>query len=67
MPVLTEPDRNAESPAGLGVYKDNPDGAEANAVIYSLVQSAKADGVKPQLLLLLMLRDLAAAKTAADA
>jgi transposase len=48
------------------VFSDTPAGAHASAVIYSLVQTAKANGVEPYIWLRRVMRDLPAAKTVDD-
>ena len=45
------------------VPSDTPAGAHASAVIYSLVQTAKANALEPYAWLRRVLRDLPAAKT----
>jgi transposase len=45
------------------LFSDTPAGAHASAVIYSLVQTAKANGLEPYTWLRRVLRDLPAAKT----
>lgn len=45
------------------LFSDTPAGAHASAVIYSLVQTAKANGLEPYSWLRRVLRDLPAAKT----
>ena len=45
------------------LFSDTAAGAQASAVIYSLVQTAKANGLEPYLWLRRVLRDLPAAKT----
>ena len=45
------------------LFSDTPAGAHASAVIYSLVQTAKANGLEPYAWLRRVLRDLPAAKT----
>jgi len=47
-------------------FSDTPAGAHASAVIYSLVQTAKANGLEPYAWLRRVLRDLPAAKTVED-
>jgi hypothetical protein len=48
------------------LFSDTPAGAHASAVIYSLVQTAKANGLEPYTWLRRVLRDLPAAKTVAE-
>ena len=50
----------------LRLFSDTPAGAHASAVIYSLVQTAKANGLEPYAWLRHVLRDLPAAKTVED-
>ena len=45
------------------LFSDTPAGAHASAVTYSLVQTAKANGLEPYSWLRRVLRDLPAAKT----
>ena len=45
------------------LFSDTPAGSHASAVIYSLVQTAKANGLEPYTWLRRVLRDLPAAKT----
>ena len=45
------------------LFSDTPAGAHASAVIYSLLQTAKANGIEPYLWLRRVLRELPAAKT----
>ena len=45
------------------LFSDTPGGAHASAVIYSLVQTATANGLEPYSWLRRVLRDLPAAKT----
>ena len=67
LPIDNNRCENAIRPFVIGrknwLFSDTPAGAEASAVIYSLVQSAKANGVEPYLWLRRVLRDLPAAKT----
>ncbi|MFZ2301493.1 MAG: transposase domain-containing protein, partial [Gallionella sp.] len=44
-------------------FSDTPAGANASAIIYSLLQTAKANGIEPYTWLRRALRDLPAAKT----
>ena len=48
------------------LFSDTPAGAHASAVIYSLVETAKANGVEPYLWLLHVLTALPSAKTVED-
>jgi transposase len=48
------------------LFSDTPAGAHSSAVIYSLVQTAKANGLEPYLWLRHVLRTLPAAKTVDD-
>jgi hypothetical protein len=48
------------------LFSDTPAGANASAVIYSLVETAKANGLEPYAWLRRVLRDLPAAKTVED-
>ena len=61
---------NAIRPFVIGrkawLFSDTPAGAHASAVIYSLVQTAKANGLEPYTWLRQVLRDLPAAKTVED-
>ena len=45
------------------LFSDTPAGAQASAVIYSLLQTAKANGHEPYAWLRRVMRDLPAAKT----
>lgn len=67
LPIDNNRCENAIRPFVVGrknwLFSDTPAGAEASAVIYSLVQTAKANGVEPYLWLRRVLRDLPAAKT----
>ena len=45
------------------LFSDTPAGANASAIIYSVVETAKANGVEPYTWLRCVLRDLPAAKT----
>ena len=70
LPIDNNRCENAIRPFVVGrkgwLFSDTPAGAEASAVIYSLVQSAKANGVEPYLWLFRVLRDLPAAQTVDD-
>jgi transposase len=48
------------------LFSDTPAGAHASAVIYSLMQTAKANGLEPYAWLRRVMRELPAAKTVAD-
>ena len=48
------------------LFSDTPAGANASAAIYSLVETAKANGLDPYAWLRRVLRDLPAAKTVED-
>ena len=48
------------------LFSDTPAGAHSSAVIYSLVETAKANGVEPYAWLRRVLRELPAAKTVED-
>lgn len=48
------------------LFSDTPAGAHASAVIYSMIETAKANGVEPYLWLSNVIRELPAAKTADD-
>jgi hypothetical protein len=48
------------------LFSDTPAGARASALIYSLVQTARANGVDPGLWLGHVLRDIPLAKTVED-
>ena len=45
------------------LFSDTPAGAHASAIIYSLLQTAKANGQEPYIWLRRVLRDLPAVKT----
>ena len=45
------------------LFSDTPAGANASAIIYSLLQTAKANGQEPYAWLRRVMRDLPAAKT----
>ncbi len=67
LPIDNNRCENAIRPFVVGrknwLFSDTPAGADASAVIYSLVQTAKANGVEPYLWLRRVLRELPAAKT----
>ena len=48
------------------LFSDTPAGANSSAIIYSLVETAKANGLEPYTWLRRILRDLPAAKTVED-
>ncbi len=70
LPIDNNRCENAIRPFVVGrkawLFSDTTAGANASAVIYSLVQTAKANGVEPYLWLLRVLRDLPAAKSVDD-
>ena len=70
LPIDNNRCENAIRPFVVGrkgwLFSDTPAGAHASAVIYSLVETAKANGVEPYLWLLRVLTDLPAAKTLED-
>jgi len=70
LPIDNNRCENAIRPFVIGckgwLFSDTPAGAHASAVIYSLVETAKANGVEPYLWLLRVLTDLPAAKTVED-
>ena len=67
LPIDNNRCENAIRPFVIGrkawLFSDTPAGAHASAVIYSLVQTAKANGLEPYAWLRQVLRDLPAAKT----
>ena len=67
LPIDNNRCENAIRPFVIGrkawLFSDTPAGAHASAVIYSLVQTAKANGLEPYAWLRHVLRDLPAAKT----
>src|SRR5659263_141434 len=67
LPIDNNRCENSIRPFVLGrkawLFSDTPAGAHASAVIYSLVQTAKANGLEPYAWLRRVLRDLPAAKT----
>ena len=67
LPIDNNRCENAIGPFVVGrkawLFSDTPAGAHASAVIYSLVQTAKANGLEPYAWLRRVLRDLPAAKT----
>jgi len=70
LPIDNNRCENAIRPFVIGrkawLFSDTPAGAHASAVIYSLVQTAKANGLEPYAWLRRVLRDLPAAKTVED-
>jgi transposase len=70
LPIDNNRCENAIRPFVIGrkgwLFSDTPAGAHASAVIYSLVETAKANGVEPYFWLLRVLTDLPAAKTVDD-
>lgn len=70
LPIDNNRCENAIRPFVVGrkgwLFSDTPAGAHASAVIYSLVETAKANGVEPYLWLLRVLTDLPAAKSVED-
>jgi transposase len=67
LPIDNNRAENAIRPFVLGrkawLFSDTPAGAKASAIIYSLVETAKACGLEPYTWLRRVLRDLPAAKT----
>lgn len=67
LPIDNNRCENAIRPFVIGrkawLFSDTPAGAHASAVIYSLVQTAKANGVEPYAWLRRVLRDLPAANS----
>jgi transposase len=70
LPIDNNPCENAIRPFVIGrkawLFSDTPAGANASAIIYSLIQTCKANGQEPYLWLRHVLRDLPSAKTADD-
>jgi len=70
LPIDNNRCENAIRPFVVGrkawLFSDTPAGARSSAVIYSLVQTAKANGLEPYTWLRRVLRDLPAAKTVED-
>lgn len=68
LPIDNNPAENAIRPFVVGrkawMFSDTPAGAHASALIYSLVETAKANGLEPYTWLRNVLRDLPAATTA---
>ena len=67
LPIDNNRCENAIRPFVIGrkawLFSDTPAGAHASAVIYSLVQTAKANGVEPYAWLRQVLRELPAANS----
>ncbi|QJC55206.1 hypothetical protein HC248_00484 [Polaromonas vacuolata] len=67
LPIDNNRCENAIRPFVVGrkawLFSDTPAGAHSSAVIYSLVQTAKANGLEPYAWLRRVMRDLPAAKT----
>lgn len=70
LPIDNNRCENAIRPFVVGrkawLFSDTPAGANASAVIYSLVQTVKANGLEPYAWLRRIMRDLPAAKTVED-
>lgn len=70
LPIDNNRCENAIRPFVMGrkawLFSDTPAGAHSSAVIYSLVQTAKANGLEPYAWLRRVLRDLPAAKMVED-
>ncbi|HEY5581995.1 MAG TPA: IS66 family transposase [Rhodoferax sp.] len=70
LPIDNNRCENSIRPFVLGrkawLFSDTPAGAHASAVIYSLVETAKANGVEPYAWLRRVLRELPSAKTVED-
>lgn len=70
LPIDNNKVENSIRPFVIGrrgwLFSDTPAGAHASAVIYSLVETAKANGVEPYLWLLHVLTELPAATTVDD-
>ena len=70
LPIDNNRCENAIRPFVVGrkawLFSDTPAGAHASALIYSLVQTAKANALEPYAWLRRVLRDLPAAKTVED-
>jgi len=70
LPIDNNRCENAIRPFVVGrkawLFSDTPAGAHASAVIYSLLQTAKANGLEPYTWLRCVMRDLPAAKTVED-
>jgi hypothetical protein len=70
LPIDNNRCENAIRPFVIGrknwLFSDTPAGAHASAVIYSLMQTAKANGIEPYTWLRRVMRELPAAKTVED-
>lgn len=70
LPIDNNRCENAIRPFVIGrkawMFSDTPAGAHSSAVIYSLVETAKANGLEPYTWLRRVMRDLPAAKTVDD-
>jgi len=70
LPIDNNPCENAIRPFVIGrkawLFSDTPAGAHASAIIYSLLQTAKANGQEPYTWLRRVLHDLPAARTLED-
>lgn len=70
LPIDNNRCENAIRPFVIGrkgwMFSDTPAGAHASAIIYSLVETAKANGLEPYTWLRRVMRDLPAAKTVED-
>jgi transposase len=70
LPVDNNKAENSIRPFVIGrkgwMFSDTPAGAHASAIIYSLVETAKANGAEPYAWLRRVLRELPAAKTVED-
>ena len=70
LPIDNNRCENAIRPFVVGrkgwLFSDTPAGANASALIYSLIETAKANGLEPYAWLRRVLRDLPAAKTVDD-
>ena len=68
LPIDNNPAENAIRPFVVGrkawLFSDTPGGAHASALIYSLIETTKANGLEPYTWLRRVLRKLPAAKTA---
>ncbi len=66
LPINNNRAENAIRPFVIGrkAFSDTPAGANASAIIYSLVETAKANGLDPYAWLRRIMRDLPAARTA---
>lgn len=70
LPIDNNPAENAIRPFVVGrkawLFCDTPAGAHASALIYSLIETAKANGVEPYTWLCRVLRQLPLAKSVDD-